>query len=125
MNEDLAKKILDYLQKTEDFALEHLPDVVLQALRYHTLMNWLFCISMTVLILVSASLAFYFYRYPGFDSSGHRTFPSFFVPFGGAALSIIFFALLCQSIDTLIQMYMAPKYYLMILIKSMIYGGVK
>ncbi|MBX9744356.1 MAG: hypothetical protein K2X08_04000 [Chlamydiales bacterium] len=41
MNDQILQKLLEYLQSTEDFIMEQIPDIVLQALKYEKISSYL------------------------------------------------------------------------------------
>lgn len=122
MNNEFTQKLLEYLQRTEDFALEQLPDIFLQALRYHKISAWLSIFLMIVVISGLICLMVYFCKYPTLDSYGHRDFVSFYIPFMVPFIALACFVSLCISVDRLIKIYVAPKYYLISLIAGTLNG---
>jgi hypothetical protein len=119
MKEEVIAKLMDYLQRTEDFALQEIPEVITQALRYEKINGWATASLMMVLILCLSVTAFLFYKFPSLDKYGDRTFLSEWGMFLPLIVVPIFFVQLCMSVDKLIKIYCAPKYYLIELIRSL------
>ena len=120
MKQEILEKLLDYLQKNEDFALKHIPDVVLQAFRYEKISTYVTASLMIFLILTASAILFFTLIYPSYDKYNHRTLFSFMAPLISGLVLMPLFVQLCICIDTLIKMYVAPKYFLIQLIKNML-----
>jgi hypothetical protein len=112
MNEEISTKLLEYLQKTSDFALEQMPDIVIQTLKYQKFSIYLNMLTMGFLIILCAGLAYYFYTHPKFDKYGDKTILSTFGVFIPLGLILIFLVDLIIATDNVIKINIAPKYYL-------------
>lgn len=119
MQEQLIQKILDYLEQTEDFVLEQAPDVILQVLRYERITSILGAIFLCVLFFVALIAGYYFWKYPTVDKYGSRETSSVM----GVMIPCVFLPFLliqvCLTVDKLIKLYTAPKFFLIELFLSM------
>jgi len=113
MDAEIKQKILEYLQKTETFCLEQCPDIVQQALRYHFVSNLISIITCSVILFGLLLAAYMFYFNPVYDEYGHRTIISVM----GCIVPLIFcpmlFIAVCHYSDNLIEICLAPKYFLL------------
>lgn len=112
MNEKITEKLLQYLQSTEDFILEHAPDTIMQIFKYEKISTIYQLALMIVLLFIFSILGIYIYNNPSLDKYGSREAPSFLIPLICTFVSPIFFVQTCFLIDRLVKMYMAPKYFL-------------
>jgi hypothetical protein len=119
MKEDIVEKLLEYLQNTQDFVLEQVPQVIQQALRYEKISAYMVAIIMSALLLAAAIIFCYFWKNPSLDVHGCRKISSVMGMYIPGAISAIVFIQLCVSIDRLIEIYIAPKYFLIQLFMNM------
>jgi len=113
MSEKIIEKLLEYLQGTEDFILEHAPDTIMQIFKYEKI-STIYQIAILFILVISLSISgIYFYKNPYLDKYGHRELPSILIPmFCGIGCPILFLQL-CIFTDKLIKIYVAPKYFLL------------
>jgi hypothetical protein len=119
MNEKILQKLLDYLQNSEDFALEQIPEIVQEALKYEKVSAYLSIGLMLLLLSIAAYIGYHSWKHPTLDKYGSREIGSFLgvaIPFCTAPMLFIQF---CCSVDKLIKMHLAPKYFLIELVTSM------
>ena len=113
MNEKISEKLLEYMQRTDDFFLEQSPALIKQALEYEKISAWLEVVIFTSLLLGAMSIAYYSWKHPSLDKYGTRETGSFL----GVFMPLIFIPLVLvgiySSIDTLIKISIAPKYFLL------------
>jgi small-conductance mechanosensitive channel len=119
MKEEVVEKILEYLNETQDFVLEQLPQVIQQALRYEKVAAFVLATLMLVLLTLAIFVFYYSLQHPGLDKYGSRSTASVLGMFLPGALSAFLFIQFCVSADRLIKIYLAPKYFLIQLILSM------
>lgn len=119
MNEKISEKLLEYLQRTEDFVLEQSPEILKEALRYERIRSFISVLLMAVLFVSALSAAWYFWKHPTLDKYESRDTISFLGVLIPICLSPLFFVQLCSSVDSLIKIYVAPKYFLISLIMSL------
>jgi len=112
MQDNLIEKLIEYLQNSQDFLLEQMPEVIQQALTYEKMSAYFSAGLMLVLLIIGLSIAFYAWKHPKLDSYGHRSGPSLFALLVSLGFSPLFFVQICISIDKLLKIYVAPKYYL-------------
>lgn len=112
MKEQVIEKLLEYMQRSEDFLLEQVPDVLQQALRYQIISNWVGAIVTGLLAIVAVVVACYFWRNPKLDEYGSWTMDTLFFVMVPLLLLLPLAATCYGAIDNLIKLYMAPKYYL-------------
>lgn len=119
MKQEILEKLLEYLNETQDFVLEQVPQVIQQAIRYEKISAILIGSLMLLLLLVAGFVFFHAWRYPNFDSHGSRATSSVASMLISGMPSPILFVQLCYSIDRLIKIYLAPKYFLIQLFMDM------
>lgn len=119
MKEEILKKLLEYIQASGDFILEQAPDIIKQALAYEKISTWFCTILMFVLVTIGLSVAYYFWKHPKFDSYNSRTISSFFGVMIPSIVVPLLFIQFCSCVDTLIKIYIAPKYFLIQLITKL------
>lgn len=118
MKEEIVEKLLEYVKKTENFALEQLPDVFSQMLKYEKISAWIGIFISIFFIILFISISIYFYKHPNLDSYGCRKvensmgiwMPLFFSP--------VFICIFIFAISALIKITIAPKYFLIELIRK-------
>jgi hypothetical protein len=119
MKEQVVQKILEYMAQTEDFVLEQLPDVNLQALRYERITAALGSFLMAVLFFGAVFVAHYFWGNPRIDKNVSREIGSSFGVMIPCMISPVLLVQLCLFVDRLIKIYAAPKYFLVQLFLTM------
>lgn len=119
MQEQIIQKILGYLQATEDFVLENLPEVIQQTLKYEKISTLLSAFLMLCLFSGTVSIAFYFWKKPTLDKYGFNDMASIMGVIMPLAFAPLFFAQCCSSVDKLVKIYITPKYFLIELFMHM------
>ena len=119
MQEEVVQSLLQYLQNTQDFILDQVPQVVQEALRYEKISASITALFMVCLLAAAAFVFHHFWKYPALDSYGSRTVSSVMGMYIPGAISTIFFILLAASVDRLIKIHIAPKYFLIQLFLDM------
>lgn len=109
MKDEIAQKLLDYLDATKDLVLEQAPDIFQQIIRYETISTIYGIVIFSTILLGIICASIYMYRNPSGDKySGYNLtrcmIPIIFIP--------IFFIQLLFSVDALIKIKVAPKYYI-------------
>ena len=112
MQEQILQKILEDLQATEDLVLEHVPEVIQQALRYEKISTFLCALLMMCLFSVAICFGYYFWKHPTLDKYDSRDMTSIMGVIMPLAFSPLFFTQFCGSVDKLVKIYTAPKYFL-------------
>lgn len=120
MDEQLLQKLLEWLRNTEDFVTDQLPDFIQQVLKYEKISTYLSAGLMIVLLCIAISIGYYYWKHrtpPGDNlSSDIWSFFGIYVP---CIASPILFIQLCCSIDKLVKIYIAPKYFLLNLLAGL------
>jgi len=111
--------LIEYIEHTKDFMLEQAPEVIQEVLRYEKIAASLNAITMVILLIVALGAANYFWKHPEFDKYGSRDCISTFGILIPLVAVVPCFVQLFLSIDKLIKIGVAPKYFLMSLILSM------
>ena len=119
MKEQITEKLMQYLKNSEDFLLEQAPDVIRQALKYETISAYVTSSLMLCFLILSCVVWIYNWKNPALDKHGSREIHSFMLIFIPLMSAPMFFVQLCSSIDDLIKIYTAPKYYLIQLVLSL------
>ncbi len=112
MEEKIIEKILDYIQKSEDFVLTQSPEIIQQALQFYlisSIVTLLFCIIGIFILLITA---YYFYFHPNFDKYGSRDTLSAMGCFFGFFMNIPLFIQIFVSAERILKIYHCPKYFL-------------
>jgi hypothetical protein len=117
MNEEITKKLLEYIDKTGDFLLEQAPEVLQQALKYHYYSSLIYSVFFIIGFLFSISIGYYFYFYPNLDEYGNRDLASILLPPYSLIGIFATLASLCYEIDKLMKITLAPKYFLINLLR--------
>lgn len=112
MDSEISKKIIEYLDQTRDFVLEQAPELCRQIMRFDKIAAYLG----SIVLLIIAGIAIYFsIKFAGqhYERSYER--PVFHMPVWFATIIFIPIAFfqICSNISDLIQMEVAPKYYLL------------
>jgi hypothetical protein len=113
------QKLIEHIENTKDFVLEQAPDIIQQALKYEKISSYLTAALMLLLLCAAISIGYYFWKYPSLDKYGSRELGSFLGIFIPCIASPLFLVQFCYSIDKLVKIYLAPKYFLINLIMSM------
>jgi len=119
MQEQIVQKILEYLEQTEDFFLEQAPEVILQALRYEQIISILGAVIFLLLASGTVVVGYHFWVNPKIDQYGSRDFISSMGVMIPCIVSPLLVVQLCISIDKLIKVYFAPKFFLLQLFLTM------
>ena len=118
-SDNVMQKFIDYMENTKDFVLEQAPDVIQQVFRYEKISTIVSSITVGILLLIALSVAYYFWKYPTLDKYESRDLSSTFGVFFPLVAVIPLFIQLCYSIDKLIRIGVAPKYFLLQLFINM------
>lgn len=112
MKEDLIKKLLEWMNNSEHFLSDQLPDIGNQLIQYERISDWM-GLSFAFLIIIIAIFIFCFVEGGDWD-----VFPCLLKIFSFIGMIISVVVIACCSTD-LVQSYMTPKAYL---IKSLTSG---
>jgi len=118
MQDQIIQKILDYLEQTEDFVLEHLPDVIVQALRYERIISVLGVILLSFLFSCAVYVGYHCWTNPRLDKYGSWETISVLGVIIPCSFAPLLLVQLCFAVDKLIKIYVAPKYFLVQLFLS-------
>ena len=119
MKEQIVQKILEYLERTEDFLLEQAPEVILQALRYEQIVSVLGAVIFLLLVLGAVVVGYHFWKNPKIDQHGSKDIISSMGVMIPCIVSPLLVAQLCIYTDKLIKIYFAPKFFLLQLFLTM------
>ena len=119
MKEQILQKLIEYIQNTGDFVLEQAPEVIQQALSYEKIAAYLITALMLLLLSTAIFAGYYFWKHPVLDACGSRNAGSFLGVLIPCTVSPLLFVQLCYSIDKLVKIYIAPKYFLIQLLMNM------
>jgi hypothetical protein len=112
------QKLIEYIENTKDFVLEQAPDVIQQVLKYEKTSSYLTATLMLLLLCAALITGYYFWRHPALDKYGSREFGSIFGLLVPCIATPMLFIQLCCSVDRLVKIYVAPKYFLIGLIQE-------
>lgn len=116
--EQMIQKLIEYMESSKDFLLEQSPELIQQALRYEKASAYFSSALMAILLCAAVSIGYYFWKNPTLDKYGSREMGSFLGAFIPLIITPMFFVQLCYSVDKLLKLYIAPKYFLITLISS-------
>lgn len=119
MNEQILQKLLDHLQSTDDVILEQVPEIIQQALKYEKISSYLSASLIMLLLTLVICVGYYFWKHPTLDKYGSREIGSFLGILIPCFVTPLLFVQFCYSIDKLVQIYIAPKYFLINLVTNM------
>lgn len=119
MKDEIANKLLQYLERSKDFLLEETPIVIQQALKYEKISCLLSMIFILVLMCVGTIIAYSCWKNPKLTEFKNWEITSIF----GVIIPLLFSPVfICQfycSLDKMIKIYIAPKYFLISLIANL------
>ena len=117
MKDQLIEKIIHYMETTGDFVLEQAPEICQEILNYSKFSSIL-CLSITGSIVIF-SIFFFIYSYCNrtMGDYGSLSGESFFKMLFSGAIAMILLGPCVASIDNLIKINVAPKYYILQIIK--------
>ena len=110
--EEILEKILDYVQRTEDFALEQIPQVLVEMIKYYRISSICESIMMVIIMTITAILSYTCIKSPKRDDFGDKLTPNVLAPIFLGFIFFICFIIFCVSMDTLIMSYSAPKFFI-------------
>jgi hypothetical protein len=116
MKEEIVSKLVEYIEGTKDFVLEQAPEILKEALRYEYLSSLFISISSGVLLVLALSVFYYAFCHPMVDKYGDRSFGSGMTMIVSAFVAVMVSGTLCISIDKIIKINVAPKYFLLTLL---------
>lgn len=117
MKDQILQKLLEYLQNTEDFVLEQVPEIIQQVLRYEIISTYMGAGILLFIIILCIGLNIYLWKYSE-DTIKNTITSSIIYPISSIALPFLFIQFCCL-IDKLVKIYIAPKYFLIDLILNM------
>lgn len=106
MNEELIKKIIEYMESSKDFIVEQAPDIIQQMLKYETFNN-IFGLIIAVIILFVSIGVFIYGKY------SNKTDKIYFNVYNYVSiwLFIAAFAISAFAINNLVKIKISPKYF--------------
>lgn len=117
--DQLWQTLIEHIENSKDFMLEQAPDFIQEALKYEKVSAFINAGIMAILFTTALGVAYYFWKYPTLDKYGSREFLSVFGVFIPLIFVVPTVAQLCISIDKLVKIYVAPKYFLINLIMGL------
>ena len=112
MNDELIEKLMDYLEKGQEFIADQAPDFIQQLLKYQWLSNLCGLIISSSIFLISFSVLMYFVFYPKYDQHNNLTFESMIGRVFGGMATLFFLIPITSCIDVLMKISIAPKMFL-------------
>jgi hypothetical protein len=116
---EIWRKLIEQIENTKDFVLEQTPEVIQQVLRYEKVSSYLTAALMALLLCAAMCVGYYFWKHPKLDVHGSWELVTYLGIIGPCMTFLPVFAQLCCSIDQLVKIYTAPKYFLIQLIVSL------
>ncbi len=108
----IQQKLIDYLEGTHDFLLEQAPEVIQQALRYEMISSITSCIFLVASLAVVTTVMYYNWKNPVLDDYKSRTSSNVLGIFLPVMISIGLLTPTILTVNKLIMLYVAPKYFL-------------
>jgi hypothetical protein len=119
MQEKILETLINYLQNTESFVIEQMPEIISQTLKYEK-MSCIMGLSTSIFFMILAvSIGCYFLINPTLESYGNRSMASFMGACLPLTLSLMLLTPVCAYIDKLVKINLAPKYFLIKLFMEM------
>lgn len=103
MQEELTKKLIDYIEKSKDFVLEQAPDIMKEMLEYHKYESIVSISFLSVFIIGLIITAVILYK-------KRNELTMWWIPL--LIVPVVFFGILCDCCD-LIKVKTAPKYFIL------------
>ncbi len=119
-SQELVKKLIDWIESTSDLVKAQLPDFAQQYLKAMLIQTWMNIIIISIVIITLIVLSFFCIHK---QLTSEKTYDNFFVSF--FSFFAPFFTLitlmgLIKEIHTLINIYVAPKPYILFHLKDII-----
>lgn len=112
MNDCFQERIMEYLQKTEDFALREAPQLFSEILDYTYKSNICGLAIFGTLVLIFSILFTYSILNPYFDKYGSREISNIMTIFFSGLIGFYCFIFVLSCVDDLIKITYAPRYFL-------------
>lgn len=112
MNEKLIDELLNYMERTKDFITQECPELILEILKYHKILNFCNITIFLPILIISLIVFIYFWKFPyvdKYDCTSTGTLISMMI---SGFSSVFCFIILIQSVEALIKIYTAPKYFI-------------
>jgi hypothetical protein len=77
LKDQVLEKLINYLQNTEDFILEQVPETIYQVLRYEKTAYYISAFLMLTLLIIGLYIGYHFWKHPTLDKYGSREIGSF------------------------------------------------
>ena len=119
MKEQVWQQLVEYLQKVEDFGSEQLPELIVQVLRYERITAITTTVVTATLLALVICIGYLYWKNPKRDQYGSRPLESVFGIMFPAIFATLLLGVLGTSVNTLIKVYAAPKYFLLQLFLNM------
>ncbi len=113
MNEELIKKLIEYLEKTETFVYEQAPDLAQQILSYKLIESGIEGFVCAIICIIAVTIAFNTYSNPSYDKYDMISTAAFIKGFVSALVSVITFLISVESFCRMIKITYAPKLFLL------------
>lgn len=117
MNEELTKKILEYIETTENFLSKEIPEVIQQALRYQKVSSMLCAFLSFFIAILCIRILIYFHFNPKIDKYDCMALDRSLITMGCCFTCFLMIVVFCSNIDNLLQLFLCPKFYLIKLFK--------
>lgn len=112
MSETIEKKLLEYIEHTKDFVLEQAPELFKEILKFDTISAYLGSLVCLSVMLTGIFLSLKFYKIPC-EKSYDRPTLHMITWIGTAVLLPILLIQTMSNVSDIIQIKIAPKYYLL------------
>jgi hypothetical protein len=112
MSEMVEKKLLEYIEHTKDFVLEKAPELFKEILKFDTIAAYLGSLVCLSVMVTGIILSLKFYKIP-YDKSYERPTVHMITWIGTAVIVPLLLIQTMQNISDIIQIKIAPKYYLL------------
>lgn len=113
MNEEITKKLIEYIQMTEKFVYEQAPEIIRELLIYKYYSNLFGMIIYILLFCFFAYVFIYKYFNPEYDDSQYITSRSLMTSLISGIICIILFVSLIICFESFMQIKYAPKLYIL------------
>jgi hypothetical protein len=117
---EIWEKLLEYLETTKDFVIAQSPSLLQETMNYHKISNFILATVCLIGIFVCAYIAYYNYMYPTIDKYDNVSLVNCMAGLFSCVGLLPCIGIFIASVDHLIKIYVAPKYFLIEKIREML-----
>lgn len=113
MKEEILNELLLYMNETKDFILQQSPEVIQQMFLYYKINNWIGVAFGSLLSAIALGVFIYSWIKPVYDEPyKDLSLLTFLCRVASTVVLLICFVTTVESVDGLIKLYFAPKFFI-------------